>query len=110
MAATFGITQLFEFTVPVGCLARQVTDKNSIENFKKRGATGTTVRNIPGKLLSREVTFELDGSAPLSLCTAGEFTEGVLKCTRVRGTEGNEDTPQSTVVLEAFSTYPPPAP
>ena len=106
MPATFGVTDLHSFTVPVGCIARQIAFKESIENIKKRSSLGVTVRNIPGKLKTTEMTVELDGAAPFSLVTPGEFAEGVLKATRVRGQESNEDTPQSTVTLKAYETYP----
>jgi len=104
MPATFGVTTLHGFTVPVGCLARQIAFKESIESVKKRSALGVTVRNIPGKLKTTEMTVELEGSAPLSLVTSGAFTEGTLKAVRVRGSESNEDTPQSTVTLKAYET------
>lgn len=104
MAATLGVTNLHGFTVPAGCVIRQLSFKESIENYKKRSATGTTIRNIPGHLKTTELVAELDGLAPLSLVTAGEFTEGTLKAVSVRGNEGNEDVPTSTVTMKAYES------
>lgn len=105
MATTWGITVLPSgFTVPDGCEPTKVSHKKSLDAKKNRSRVGTTVRNIPKRLITEEWTTELDGIAPLSLCVAGEFTPGTPKITRIRVQEIEDETPKSTITHKAYST------
>lgn len=105
MAATFGVTLIPSgFTKPTGCVIRQIGDKSSLEASKVRSELGVTVRNIPHRLVTREVTIDMDGIAPLSLAVPGDFAEGTLKVMRVRNQESNEEVPKSTVTMKAVFT------
>lgn len=105
MPTTFGVQNIpEEFAVPVGCVVKQVQDKRSIDTQKYRGPSGTTIRNIPKRLVTQEITIELEGIVPLTMAVAGEFTSGVPKITRIRVSEGGEVTPTSTVTMKAYST------
>lgn len=108
MAATFSVTTTpAGFTVPTGCVVKKISDKESIETVKYRGPTGVGIRNIPKKLKTREVTVDMIGITPLSLCVAGDFASGALKVVRVRNQEVGDDVPSSTVTLKAYSTFVP---
>jgi hypothetical protein len=102
MAATFGVTSIpAGFTKPTGCVIKQISDKTTLDTSKVRSELGVTVRNIPHRMITREVVIDMVGIAPLSLAVPGDFAEGTLKVMRVRNQEGNEDTPQSTVTMKA---------
>lgn len=104
MAATFSVTDLHGFTEPTGAVIQQISYKESIESYKVRDKSATTVRNIPGKLKTTEMTVEMEGNVALTGVTPGAFTEGELKEVRVRNTQSNEGVPTSTVTLKAYET------
>ena len=89
-------------SVPADCVLKSTSVKESVETYTYRDASGTTVKAIPGKMVTSECTLEVIGSAPLTI-TAGAFASGTYKQISVKVTEGNIEFPASSLVFKKFS-------
>jgi len=105
MPATFAIGTLpVGIVTPTDCVVKQGSEKESIETYSYRDATGVTAHAVPGKLLTTEFTLEVIGNPPLSLLSPGPFTAGTYKLLSVKASESNEDFPTGTLTFKKFAT------
>ena len=89
-------------SVPADCVLKSTSVKESVETYTYRDPSGTTVKAVPGKMVTTECTMEVIGSAPLTI-TAGAFASGTYKQISVKVTEGNIEFPASSLVFKKFS-------
>ena len=102
MGATFGAVAVAGASVPADCVLKSTSVKESVETYTYRDASGTTVKAVPGKMVTTECTLEVIGSAPLTI-TAGAFASGAYKQISAKVTEGNTEFPASSLVFKKFS-------
>lgn len=91
MSATFGVTALNGLTAPEGGYVQESSTDSSVEVATIRNASGVTVKAVPKKVVTTNVSIKGKGGAALTAVTAGEFTLGTVKVTSVKNSESNDD-------------------
>lgn len=105
MSATFGARIPGGATgasVPADCFLKSSSLKESVEVFTHEDANGITVRAVPSKMVTKELTLELIGKAPLAVA-AGSFAAGTFRQTNAKISEAGTEFPSSSLTYKAYS-------
>lgn len=92
MPASFGVTNLFDLTIPVGGVVEESSSDSEVEAKTIRDQSGTTCRAVPGKLKKTTVSIKGRGQASLATVTTGALS-GTVKVISAKNAEGNDDFP-----------------
>jgi hypothetical protein len=104
MPATFGAAVLPDgVEAQTDCVVQSLSDKSSVETYSYRNEVGVTVKLVPGKMITREVTLETIGKGSIAL-TGGAYAAGVLKKLSVKVSESNDDFQKTTETFKSYST------
>lgn len=92
MPAIFGVSNLFDLTVPSGGVVEESSCESEVEAKTIRDQTGTTCRAVPGKLKKTTVSIKGRGQAAIASVTEGALS-GSVKVISVKNSESNDDFP-----------------
>ena len=102
MAATFGVTDLFDLAAPDGGVVEETSSEDSVDAATIRDQTGTTCRAIAKPMITTTVTMKGRGLS-LAPLVAGDLSGSVTVISR-KNTETNDDFPTFEETGKAYSS------
>ncbi len=102
MPTHIGVTTNFGLTTPIGGYVHESSREESIDVATIRNEMGVTVKAVPKPLITRTVSIKGKGDAGLAAVVSGAFTEGTLRITEAKQSEGNDDFPDFEITGLAY--------